>query len=351
MQQDEVGVEHHVSRFLVLKHVDAVLRDARRHEVELAALCPELREVGDDSRMAEEALHLVDVEPGRHAPFEVPVHAVAHRLQDRDDAERPHVLGEVLEVDVRDALLEGHVGFVVEKREGAFDVALVSQGDLRGFPFGLRLKDSVEVLKERQPSLRRARRIGRLHAPADDRLVRLGKPLGALGHRRRREGQEGVDLERHLRRSRLVRHVGEVEGVEVRARAGREPDALAAAALDDRAVLAGGIQHDDLVVRVREYRVHDLALHGERLARSRFAGDEAHRAREQLAVAEHQVGALLVLPVVASARLHELLRGERHLHGDLRGRHHPRDLHVVVPQGQHGVHALSLAVVERVDLD
>jgi hypothetical protein len=48
----------------VVEHVDAVLRDARGDEVELAPLGPELTEVADDGRVPEEALDLVDVEPG-----------------------------------------------------------------------------------------------------------------------------------------------------------------------------------------------------------------------------------------------------------------------------------------------
>ena len=44
---------------------------------------------------AEQALHFVDVEPGGDAAIEVAVHPVAHALEDRDDPEGAHVLGEV----------------------------------------------------------------------------------------------------------------------------------------------------------------------------------------------------------------------------------------------------------------
>ena len=109
MQEHEIGVQHHVPGLLVVEHVDAVLRDARGDEVELAALRPVLREVADDGGVPEQRLHLVDVEPGRDAALVVVVHAVSDALKDGDDAEGAHVLGEVLEVDVGDAPLEAHV--------------------------------------------------------------------------------------------------------------------------------------------------------------------------------------------------------------------------------------------------
>lgn len=120
---------------------------------------------------------------------------------------------------------------------------------------------------------------------------------------------------------------------------------------DHRRVLPGGVEDDDLVLGVSEDGVLYLALDGKRLAGAGLARDEAHGARQALAVAEHEVGGLLVLAVVAAARLRELLGREGHLYGDLSGGHHAGDLHVVVPERQHRVQALALPEVERVGLD
>lgn len=98
-------------------------------------------------------------------------------------------------------------------------------------------------------------------------------------------------------------------------------------------VLARGVEDDDLVIGVSEDGVLNLALDGERLAGAGLARDEAHGARQALAVAEHEVRGLLVLAVVAAARLRELLGREGHLYGDLGGGHHAGDLHVAVPSG------------------
>ena len=335
----------------MVEHVHAVLRDARRHEVELPPLRPEPAEVLDDRGVPEQALRLVDVEPGGHAPLEVPVHPVAHALEDGDDPERAHVLGEVLEVDVGYPPLERDVRRVVEEGERPRHVPLVAQGYVAPLALGLGLEDAVEVPEQRDAALAGRLPVRLLDASADDRLVRLGQALVALGHGRAREGEEGVYLERHLRGAGLVRHVGEVEGVQVRVGVGGEPYALAAVRLDDGGVLPRGVEDDDLVVGVGEDGVLYLALDREGLARPGLAGDEPHGARQLLAVAKHQVRRLLVLAVVAAALVRELLRREGHLDGHLRRRHHARDLDVVVAERQDGVQPLPLPVVEGVRLD
>ena len=335
----------------MVEHVDAVLGDARGDEVELAPFGPEPAEVRDDRGVAEQALHLVDVEPGGDAALEVAVHPVAHALEDRDDPEGAHVLGEVPEVDVGDAPVERHVRRAVEEGERALHVALVAQGYVPGLRLGLRPQDAVEVPEKGGAPLLVRVAVCPLDAAADDGLVGLREPLVPLGHGRAGQRQEGVYLEGHLGGARLVCDVGEVERVEVRVRVGGEPYALPAVRLDHGGVLPGGVEDDDLVLGVREDGVLYLALDGERLPRSGLAGDEAHGAREPLPIAQDEVRRLLVLPVVASSLVRELLRREGHLYGHLRGGHHPGNLDVVVPEGEYGVQALALAVVEGVRLD
>ena len=79
------------------------------YQIELAAFRPELGEVVDDGGVPEKGLHLVDVEPGGDSQLEVVVHAVSHGLQSREHPENAHVGREVVQVDVRDAVLEGDV--------------------------------------------------------------------------------------------------------------------------------------------------------------------------------------------------------------------------------------------------
>ena len=351
VQEHEIRVQHHVAGVLVLEHVGRVLRDARADEVELAALRPELGEVADDRRVPEEALHLVDVKPGGHAALEVRVHSVAHRFQRREHAEDPHVLREVLEVDVGDAVGETHVALVVEERKRPLHVALVSERDVARLGLLLIEQQLVEVAEHGQSPLVLAAHVGKLHAAADDRLVRLGQSLAPLGHGRAGKRQYRVDLEGELRLVGLVGDVGEVEGVHERVGVRGEAYAGPARGLHNRRILACRIEDDHLVVGIREKRVHDLALDAEALSRARLAADEPHGARELLAVADDEVARLLGLAVVAAAFLVELLGGEGHLYGHLGGRHVARYLHVVESQRQDGVHALALAVRKRLHLD
>ena len=64
----------------MLKHIDGVLRDAGADKVKLTPLSPELREVANDSGVAKQALHFINVEPGGNAALEVVIHTVAHGL-------------------------------------------------------------------------------------------------------------------------------------------------------------------------------------------------------------------------------------------------------------------------------
>ena len=351
MEQHEVRVEHHVAGVFVLEHVGRVLRDARAYQVELAPLRPELREVADDRRVPEEALDLVDVEPGRHPALEVRVHAVANRLQGGEHAEHPHVLGEVLEVHVGDAVFEADVALVVEKRQRPLDVAFVAERYVARLGLFLVEQQLVEIAQHGQAALVLAAHVGELHAPADDGLVRLGQPLSPFRHGRARERQYRVDLEGELRLVCLVGDVGEVEGVHERVGVRREANAGPACGLHHRRIFSCGVEDDHLVVGIGQNRVHDFALDAEALARAGLAADEAHGARQLLSVADDEVARLLGLAVVAAALLVELLGGKRHLYGDLGGGHVAGHVHMVEPQRQDRVHALALPVRQRLDLD
>lgn len=60
-------------------------------------------------------------------------------------------------------------------------------------------------------------------------------------------------------------HIGQIEGVERGVRIGREPDVHAAEGLDEISVLASGVEDDDLVLRIGEHCIGDLAFHREGL--------------------------------------------------------------------------------------
>ena len=118
--------------------------------------------------------------------------------------------------------------------------------------------------------------------------------------------EEGIDLEGELRGVGAPLHIGQIEGVERGVRIGREPDVHAAEGLDEISVLASGVEDDDLVLRIGEHCIGDLAFHREGLPGTGLAADEPHGTCELLAVADNEVARLLRLPVIAPALLVEL---------------------------------------------
>ncbi len=276
MEHQVVGVEDHRGADVASQHEAGVLGESGGYEAELAALRPEALEVRDDGRMLEEALNLVDEEPGGPFLGEVLVHAVAHLLQRGQHAEDLHVGVQVVEVDVHHRGVEGHVGPSVEEREGALDVPLVSQGDVSGSRLRLLQEEVVEVLEHRG-ALVAGPAVGLFHAPCDDGSLRLGEALVSLRHHRCGERQEGVHLEGLLERLVKGFHVLRVEGVHELARVGCEPDAHAASRLCDRASLTGRVDPDSLsLVAVEHADLQPDALLGVRLARARRSEVESH---------------------------------------------------------------------------
>ena len=191
----------------------------------------------------------------------------------------------------------------------------------------------------------------KLHAALDDGLVHLGEGLAGLRRRRARLRQHGVDFERNLLRARHVLHGDRVEGVQERVGPHAEVVGRAAVAVGDGRVLARAVDDVNLVRRVGEDGAGHLRLGEHALAGTGLAADESHGAGQPLAVAHDEVAGVLVLAVVVAARVVKLLRREWHEDGDLRGGEHAANLHVVVPEREHGVQSPALAVIVGVHLD
>ena len=342
VEQEEVRVDHHVSRVGVEQHVRGVLGDSGADEAELSALAPEPGEVVDDGRVPEEGLDLVDVEPRDDIPGRRDHDTVPHHLQGGEHAEHLHVLSQLVHVDVGDPVLEADVALAVEEAEGAMDVALVAKRDVPGLGLGLLREDGMEVLQGREPVFEGAAVVGQADAPRDDGPVVLRQALRSLGHERGREGQDRVCLVGELGRVAAVRYGSRVERVERRVGSRRKADVRSPQGADEVAVLSGRVEDDHLVAGMREDGIRDLPLDGEGLAAAGLSANEAHRARKESPVADDEVSRLLGLAIVTAAGLVQLLAGERHLHGDLAGRQVPEDVDVVVAQGKHRVERLAL---------
>ena len=242
---------------------------------------------------------------------------------------------------------------MVEEVHRALDEPFVSQGDDLRLTLRLILGDVVEVLQDGRQAVSTVIRPveGQLHAPLDDGLVHLGER--SAGFLRRRTGlcQGGVDFEGELFGTGHVGHGRGVEGVQMDAGTHAEIVDLAAVPVGDGGVFARAVDDVDFVGGVGEDRAGHLGLDEHALAGAGLAAHEAHGAGQLLPVADHEVPRMLVLPVVVAALVVQLLRGEGHKDGDLRGGEHAADLHMVVPQGEDRVEATALPVVVGVHFD
>ena len=347
MQHEVVGVEDHGRPDVAAEHEAGVLREPGGDQAELAALCPEALEVRDDGGVLEEALHLVDEEPGCLSLCEVLVHAVSHLLERGEHAEHPHVGVEVVQVDVDHGRVEAHVRLAVEERQRPLDVALVAKRDVLGGALRLFEEQVVEVLEDGRVGIS-GTAIGLFDAAGDDGALGLREALPALGHHRRGKGQKGVYLERALKRRIQELHVLLVEGVHELSGVCGEPDAHAAASLRNGPSLAGRVYPDALrPIPVEHTHLQPDALLRVRLARARRAEIEAHGRGQREAVQDGERVGDLGLPEVDAAWLVDLERCEWHLHGDLPAREQARHVASVDCEGKDRSPAFLLAVVER----
>ena len=124
-----------------------------------------------------------------------------------------------------------------------------------------------------------------------------------------------------------------------------------AVAFGDSGVLARAVDDVNLVRRIGEDGARHLGLGEHTLTGAGLAADEAHRRGELLAVADHEVAAVLVLTVEVAARIVKLLRGKRNEDGNLRRGEHAGDFHVVMAEREDGIKSLTLAIVIGVKLD
>ncbi len=124
-----------------------------------------------------------------------------------------------------------------------------------------------------------------------------------------------------------------------------------AVAFGDSGVLACAVDDVNLVRRIGEDGARHLGLGEHTLTGAGLAADEAHRRGELLAVADHEVAAVLVLAVEVAACIVKLLRGKRHEDGNLRRGEHAGDFHVVMAERKDGIKSLTLAIVIGVKFD
>ena len=146
---DEVAVFKDVFDFPGGQQVLDVLGDARGDTAPFSESLPDLHGVSSRLLLLEQQMEFIDVVSGASAFGPVGGHAAPDMILDDEHAQLLQLLAQFLDVEADQAVLDIHVGPVVEDVEGAADIDLQRRRNESGFLFRLLQKDSVQISQDR----------------------------------------------------------------------------------------------------------------------------------------------------------------------------------------------------------
>ena len=297
-------------------------------------------------------MELVTVEPCGFSTIPVGRDAPPNLVLDHEHSQLFQLLAQFPDVVADKAVVDVHVGAVVEQVQTALDVDFKSRRHMMGFLFFLLQKGFVEVLQKWHPlgaGVVEVAAVNLVNAAVDDRFFdRQQALLAADDQFAQREDAVGLQGDGVI----LLRVVGvDVHGVDVVGAGWRDFDNLSVQSGDKGRILAFRVTYDNIVV-CGEKCVGDFPLGCEGFSASGGAEDQAVRVFELLAVHHDKVVGEGIQAVVerARARLKQLLCRERDEDGGGAGGQRPLHLDEVLRQGQTGHEALLLLPVEAGEL-
>ena len=254
-----------------------VLGNARRDAAPLPESLPDLHGVGGGLLFLEQQMEFIDVVAGASAFRPVGGHATPDLVLDDEHAQLFQLLAQFLDVKANQAVLDIHIGPVVEDIERAADVDFQGCCNEPGFLFRLLQQDSVQVSQDGDIFRLRLIEIGLIHhahaavddglfdglealSAADDELAQGENEVGFQGQRALILGVVQID----------------VHGINVVTTGGRDLDDLALQTLHQRVILALRIADGDVVLG-DEKGIGNFSLGREGLATARGAQDQAVR--------------------------------------------------------------------------
>lgn len=274
---DEVAVFKDVFDFPGGQQVLDVLGNARRDAAPLSESLPDLHGVGGGLLFLEQQMEFINVVAGASAFRPVGGHAAPDLVLDDEHAQLLQLFAQFLDVKADQAVLDIHVGPMVEDVEGATDVNLQCRRDEPGFLFRLLQKDSVQISQDGnilRLGLIQIGLINHAHAPVDDGLFNGLEALSTADDELT-QGENEVGFQGQRTFVLGVVQI-DVHGINVVTAGRRDLDDLALQTLHQRVILALRIADGDVVLG-DEKGIGDLALGGEGLAAARGAQDQAIR--------------------------------------------------------------------------
>ena len=131
-------------------------------------------------------MHLVHIIPGGLSAAAVCRNTPPHLILHDEHSELFHLLAQFLDVIADDAVVDVHIGAVVEQIQGAFHIDFQSRGNMVGFFFVLLEQGVVQILKDGhilRAGVRKIFAINEMHTAVNDGFLHRQQTLLATHHK------------------------------------------------------------------------------------------------------------------------------------------------------------------------
>ena len=273
-----------------------------------------------------------------------PPHLILHD----EHSELFHLLAQFLDVIADDAVVDVHIGAVVEQIQGAFHIDFQSRGNMVGFFFVLLEQGVVQILKDGhilRAGVRKIFAINEMHTAVNDGFLHRQQTLLAT-HHKFAQGKDKVSFQG--KRIILLGVVGvDVHGVDELGTVGADFDDLTFQPVHQRRVFAFGIIDNNIIVR-HQKRIGNLTFCRETFARAGSAQNQAIRVFQLLAIHHNQVVGQSIQTVVQRffSALVQFLRGKGDEDSRAAGGQSPLNFDLAVCQRQAAHQTLLLLEVQ-----
>ena len=130
-------------------------------------------------------MHLIHIIPGGLAAAAVCRDTPPHLILHNEHSQLFHLLAQFLDVIADDAVIDVHVGAMVEQVQGAFHIDFQSRGNMVGFFLVLLEQGIVQVLKDGhifRAGVRKIFAVNQMHTAVDDGFLHRQQPFLAAHH-------------------------------------------------------------------------------------------------------------------------------------------------------------------------
>ena len=145
---DHVAVLENILDLTRRKKVFHVLGQPCGDAAPLAEALPDLHGISGGLLLFQQKVHLIHIIPGGLAAAAVCRDTPPHLILHNEHSQLFHLLAQFLDVIADDAVIDVHVGAMVEQVQTALDVDFQSRGNMVGFFFVLLEQGIVQVLKD-----------------------------------------------------------------------------------------------------------------------------------------------------------------------------------------------------------